>query len=123
MWANFFKYTKELHTVPTLHGIKGAFDVVSVEIVPCTIVRDALQSVKDINFSNICDIKMSPVQDLNVAMAMNRGVEMQRVHLQEWVRRAMQAGMSKDVSHLFEVFDELAKGFVHPEIKRRRDPG
>jgi hypothetical protein len=33
----------------------------------------------------------------------------------------LQAGMSKEIAHLFEVFDEVAKGFVYPEIKRSRD--
>jgi hypothetical protein len=117
MITNLFHYSKELRAAPTLHGIKGAFDVVSVEVAARTIARDALQPIRGINFSHIGGIKMLPVKDLHAAMATDMGFNMEWVHLQEWVQKAVQARMDKEVAHLFEVFDELAKGFVYPEIK------
>jgi hybrid polyketide synthase/nonribosomal peptide synthetase ACE1 len=100
MLANLFYYSKELRAAPALYAIEGVFDVISVEIVARTIVRDTLQPIRGINFSNIGGIKSVPVKDLHLAMAMDTGVKMQRVHLQEWVTRALQAGMSKEIAHL-----------------------
>jgi hypothetical protein len=57
--------------------------VIAVEIVARTIMGDALRPIRGINFSNIGGIKGVPVKDLHLAMAMDTGVEMKRVHLQE----------------------------------------
>jgi hybrid polyketide synthase/nonribosomal peptide synthetase ACE1 len=121
MLTDLFNYSKELRAVPTLPEIEDAFDIVSVEVMARTIVCDALQPIKGFNVSNIGGVKMVPVKDLHIAVAMDTGVQMERVHLQEWVRKVVQAGMDKEVAHLFEVFDELVRGFVYPEIKRSRD--
>jgi thioester reductase-like protein len=109
MLTNLLYYSKELRAVPALHKIEGAFDMISIEIVARTIVRDAFQPIRGINFSNIGGIKSAPVKDMHLAMALDMGVEMKRVHLQE------------EIAHLFEVFDEVAKAFVYPDIKRGRN--
>jgi thioester reductase-like protein len=103
MLTDLFNYSKELRAVPTFPEIEGAFDIVSVEVMARTIVRDALQPIKGINFSSIGGVKTVPVKDLHIAVAMDTGVQMERVHLQEWVRKVVQAGMDKEVAHLFEI--------------------
>ncbi|KAF1849624.1 uncharacterized protein K460DRAFT_274384 [Cucurbitaria berberidis CBS 394.84] len=119
--ANLFQYAKELRAVPDLKHVKGFFDIIPLDVVARTISREALKPIQGINFSNIGGVKRVPVRDLHLAMAMDTGIEMKKVHLQEWVRMAKRAGMSQEIAHVFEEFDELVKVFVYPEVKRSRD--
>jgi hypothetical protein len=49
-------------------------------------------------------------------MTMDHGVLTRTVSMKEWVGLAIKAGMTSEVAHVFEEFDEHAKAFVHPLI-------
>jgi hypothetical protein len=107
--------------LPDTQGLRGFFDIIAVDVVARTIVREALQYIRDINFSNIGGVRRLPVQNLHVLLAMEMKSNVRKVSLGEWVDLARQAGMRKEMVHIFEEFDKQVKSFVFSEVKCSRE--
>jgi hypothetical protein len=130
--AKLRHYAKELRAVPDLITAKGSFDIIPADLVAQVIAREVLQKVaiisyplekferwqniRGINFSNIGGMKNMPIKNLDAAMTMDHGVLTRTLSMKEWVGPAIKAGMTSEVAHVFEEFDEHSKAFVHPLI-------
>ncbi|KAF2833447.1 acetyl-CoA synthetase-like protein [Ophiobolus disseminans] len=119
--ANLLYYGQALSAVPDLHNVDCSFDLVSVETVARTIVREVVRPIKGINFANIAGVKRIPVCYFHTAMAMEMGIAIRKIPLQEWVDLAHEAGMAEEMEHTLVEFDEHVKQFVFAEVKPSRD--
>ncbi|KAH7084725.1 hypothetical protein BKA63DRAFT_400152 [Paraphoma chrysanthemicola] len=114
--ANLLHFSKELRAVPKLQ-MDGTFDLVDVETAARTIVRDVSEGIQDINFSNIGGVQHIKILDLSNEL----GGDAKMVELKRWVELAKGAGMSMEMAHVFEEWDEHVHSFVGPDIRRSRD--
>jgi hybrid polyketide synthase/nonribosomal peptide synthetase ACE1 len=119
--TNLLHYAHELRAVADTQGLRGFFDIIAVNVVACTIVREALQSIRGINFSKIGGVRRLPVRNLHSLLAMEIKSNVRKVSLGEWVDLARQAGMRKEMVHIFEEFDKYVKSFVFSEVKCSRE--
>ncbi|KAH7094375.1 hypothetical protein FB567DRAFT_599928 [Paraphoma chrysanthemicola] len=114
--ANLLHFSKELHTVPELR-MDGAFDFVNIETAARTIIRDVLGGIQGVNFSNIGGMQRIGVLGLGNEI----GGDVRTVEMRQWVELAKGAGMSTEMAHVFEEWDEHVKSFVGPDIRRSRE--
>jgi thioester reductase-like protein len=83
--TNLLHYAHELRAVPDTQGTRVFFDIISADVVARTTVREVVQSIQGINFSNIGGVRWLPVRDLHVLLAKEMKANVRKMNLEEWV--------------------------------------
>ncbi|KAI1129024.1 hypothetical protein F5Y10DRAFT_276998 [Nemania abortiva] len=108
-WVNaLLHYAHKTHTVPRVDHNGGAFDLVSVETCCQDVVRElqASQGTGGLTYvNNVGDIiiPMASMADIGIDRT---GERYKVLSMDEWNRRAIDAGMRPAVAALIEAFDE-----------------
>lgn len=111
-WVNaLFHYAHRIRAVPKVQHNKGAFDLVNVQSVCDDVVRELLNNKPKLAhgvtyINNVGDvvIPMDRLADIGKQGGQDRAYEVLR--MEEWAKKAIEAGLHPAVSALIETFDE-----------------
>lgn len=128
--ANLLHCSQEVRATPELQAGTGGFEFVPVYTAARSIVQDVIQpmSIREdgyipLDISHICSEHSIHVDELHAALAKQRSFNMRTVSLREWIQAASQIGLSKDMVHRFEEFEQHIRRFVFLKIMRSRPLG
>ena len=111
-WVNaLLHYSHRIQAVPKVEYNKGAFDLVYVQSVCDDIVRELLrnkpQSAQGITYvNNVGDVVIPMDRMAEIGKQKGRKEFYQVLPMEEWTRRAIEAGLHPAVAALVETFDE-----------------
>lgn len=95
---NMLEFSRRLTAVPRLENWTGELDLVHVETVARTVMRDVLDGSNDgIRFTNICGERKIPVSELYKLVSEDSGMVGQ-LDLIDWVEKARAVGLDKGIA-------------------------
>jgi hypothetical protein len=108
--------------VPDMRDWRGRIDLVSVDLVARTIVRDVFTSAAvPLTSSHDCGAQTVAVHDIAHVVDTEHGQEMESISFAAWVNRARTVGLSEVLAKWLMCLKKRDK--MLPIIKKRRELG